>query len=77
LALIASAKARDIYSTSEEGRAGYWFALEEDRDRPGVGMPLALPGVGIPDWRALLGVVDILRSRRVLTLQRDWWHQDL
>lgn len=59
LALMASANARDIYSTS--GLAGgCWFALLEARDLPGVGIPLVLPGVGIPDWRGFPGVVDII-----------------
>lgn len=37
-AFMASAKARDMYSTS--GTATGWTALEDDRDLPGVGIAL-------------------------------------
>jgi hypothetical protein len=37
-AFIASAKARDMYSTS--GTATGWMVVEEERERPGVGIAL-------------------------------------
>lgn len=56
---MASAKALDMYSSSCRG-GGYWVALDVERNLPGVGILLALPGVGMPDWRPLPGVgVDI------------------
>lgn len=62
-ALMASAKARDIYSTSED-TGGYWFALEDARDLPGAGIALGRPGVGIPDCRGFPGVTDMIEEMR-------------
>jgi hypothetical protein len=50
-ALIASANALDMYSSSVSTGTGP-PAAELDRDRPGVGIPV-LPGVGIPETRGL------------------------
>jgi hypothetical protein len=58
-ALIASANAREANSESAVGRVE--ATVDEDRDLPGVGMPLVLPGVepgaGIPETLPLAGVV--------------------
>lgn len=55
LALIASAKARDISSGAVVWLVGWTVELE--RDLPGVGIPLVRPGPGIPDCLGLAGVV--------------------
>lgn len=55
LALIASAKARDISSGAVVWLV--WWTVELERDLPGVGIPLVRPGPGIPDCLGLAGVV--------------------
>lgn len=56
MALIASARVRDIYAVSSTGvTAELWMvepADETERSLPGVGIPVpGRPGVGIPDDR--------------------------
>lgn len=55
LALIASAKARDISSGAVVWL--FWWTVELERDLPGVGIPVVRPGPGIPDCLGLAGVV--------------------
>lgn len=58
---MASANAVDIASSSSVTIDDLWEAAEAERIRPGVGMALGLPVVGIPDGRAFAApsVVDI------------------
>ncbi len=46
--------------------------MEEERKRPGVGIPLVFPGVGIADCRTFAGVVDM--GRAMPTVRRDNSH---
>lgn len=55
-ALMASAKALAMNSSSAALDDGWMVALDAERKRPGVGMLLAFPGVGIADTRGLPGV---------------------
>ena len=57
---MASAKALEMYSSSCADAVGRCAAEEVERGlRPGVGMLLGFPGVGIPETRPLPGVTDM------------------